>query len=97
MRITCAHDEWLVSLTSMFISSFFPVIDTVELDVMLTISFFNSPISNRPRETSRALSRKSQNMTCVPSTVVLWRHDTDAGVNQNKNAGSGGDGEDDDE
>jgi hypothetical protein len=61
---------------------------------MLT-NFFFSPILNRPLGTSRALSRKKQNMTCVPSTIVLWRHDTDASVNQNKNAGSGGDGEDD--
>ncbi len=78
-------------------SSFFLSLIHVGLDVVLTNFFLNSPISNRPRGTSRALSRKSRNMTCVPSTVVLWRHDTDASANQNKNAGSGGDGDDDDE
>jgi hypothetical protein len=93
MRITCAHDEWLVYVYVLF----FPLLIHVELDVMLTNFFLNSPILNRPRGTSRALSRKKQNMTCVPSTVVLWRHDTDASVNQNKNAGSGGDGEDDED
>jgi hypothetical protein len=86
-----------VWLTSIFLSSFVPSLIHVELDVTLTYFFLNSPISNRPRGTSRALSRKSQNMTYVPSTVVLWRHDTDAIVNQNKAAGSGGDGDDDDE
>ena len=35
---------------------------------------------NRPHETSHALSRKSQNMMCVPSTVVLWRYGTDNGT-----------------
>ncbi len=71
----------------------------LNFDVVLTNFLLNSPISNRPRGTSRALSRKSQNMTCVPSTVVLWHHDADAdpGVDQNKNTGSGGDGEDDEE
>ena len=76
-------------------SSFSPLSIHVELDVDQFV--LNSPISSKRRGTSRALSRKSQNMTCVPSTVVLWRHDTDARVNQNKNAGSGGDGDDDDE
>ena len=64
---------------------------------MLTDFLLNSPILNRPRGTNRALSRKSQNMTCVPSTVLLCHHNADAGVNQNKNAASGGDGEDDEE
>ena len=80
----------------MFLSSFSRSLIRVELDVVLINFFLNSPISNRPRGTSRALSRKSLNMTCVPSTVVLWRYDTDATVNQNKAAGSG-DGDDDDE
>jgi len=34
-------------------------------------------------------------MTCIPSTVVLWHHDADPGVDQNENTSSGGDGEDD--
>jgi hypothetical protein len=81
----------------MFLSSSSPSLIHVEIVVMLTNFFSNSPMSNRPRGTSRVLSRKSQNMTCVPLIVVLWRHDTDAGIKQNKNAGSGGDGDDDDE
>ena len=92
MRISCAHDRRLVLLTGTFMP---PFSLHVELDVTLTESFLNSPTLNRPRVTSRALSRKSLNMTCVPSNrcVIV----TLTQVYQNKNAGSGGDGEDDEE
>src|SRR5260370_22703855 len=69
----------------------------LNFDIVLTNFLLNSPISNRLHGTSRVLSRKSQNMTCVSLTIVLWHHDADPGVDQNKNAGSGGDGEDDEE
>lgn len=84
-------------MTGTFMPSFSSSLMHVELDAMLTNFLLNSPTSNRLRGTSRALNRKSQNMTCVPSTVVPYYHDADAGVNQNKNAGSGGDGDDDED
>lgn len=37
----------------------------------MLIDFLNSPISNRPRGTNRALNKKNQNMTYVPSFIVV--------------------------
>ena len=69
MRISCTLDlRGLVDWHILFMPTFFL---HVELDVMLTGFFSNSPILNRLRGTSRAPSRKSQNMKCVPSTVVV--------------------------